>query len=739
MIKILNRSMLILGGAMLVVLLLFFGNEYNILPIEIISDWLHMMIIAAIPGLTAIFFVAVIIRLFFGIPVWIRWMAIVLIILVIAFPVAIWVLEDFHFSHSETVIFFIFLGIALAFLFLYIWLKNKIVRVVLNVIVFLPMTFASISICFFLLEGLSPEHDFYHDEQISYEGTERPNKNNVVVKQLKGSYGNTRFRLVHRNAGKIIRFSKALEESDLNGVWLVCNEESIPVEKKRYYNGEILESLIYVPEYAALVSNADSLENAISGKKELILVSGELPLYTSLNITDKKGLTITSAGKDDYSSIASKGQGWIVFNLVNCSDITIKRLQLNLKASGYTDEGIINLRNCKDIRIMDNKFLGQGRYMVYIDEKCENITLNDNRFEHYDNFAVCSEKPVYSSSGNEFYQWDKEDNSSGILIKSVALNDENILKLVNFSLSDQYASDFSGTTHINNQEINTGFREGLTDLYYDAGIRAGLNMLSTEIYELPEECDYPYCENLLPLFSKGIAPFIRDPDKSTDTWGWLNDVDYREDKFLHVNVQFIEWIESAIQLSPDMILPGKNITLGEIYTAAYQNTFRMFVETYLYMNFGKDFSLEDATDNYKLASERDIYSFRGYLYHEFGSVLTDYNPDIPNDPEIDSEEGYDQEQREYDEAVEGEDPGDYAQEGDDQEYDEYDGEGDGEYYELPPGNGYHNYYVSDCVGFWIRRTIDGSAKSIYELLRINMEKFDREWMLEKYKEYSVEK
>jgi hypothetical protein len=737
MIKILNRAMLIIGALMFIVLLLFFGNEYNILPFEIISDGLHMVIIVAIPGLTTIFFIAVIVRLLFGIPPWIRWMTIVLIILVIAFPLAIWVFEDFHFSHSEMVIFFIFLGVALTFLSLYIWLKNKVVRIVLNVLVLLPMTFASISTCIILLEEIKPKYDFYHDEQISYEGTEAPNKNNVVVKQKKGSFGKSRFRLVHRNAGRIIRFSKAFEEPDLNGVWIVCNDEGIPVEKKRYYKGEILESLVYVPEYAAQVLCADSLENALSGNKELILVKGELQLYTGLNITDKKGLTITSAGKDEYSSIESKGQGWIVLNLVNCSDITIKRLQLNLKASGYSDMGIINLRNCKDIRIFDNKFLGQGRYLVYIDEMCENIQIKDNRFEQYDNFAVCSEKPVFSSSGNEFYKLGKEDNSSGILIKNLIISNENILQLADFSQSNQYASDYLGTARINGQDINTGFKGGLTDLYYDAGIRAGLTMLSTDKFRLPEECDYPYCENLLPLFSKGIAPFIRDPDKSTDTWGWQNDVDYREDKFLHVNVKFIEWIESAIQLSPDMVLPGKNISLGEIYTAAYQNTFRMFVETYMYMNFDNNFSLDSAVDNYKSASEREIYSFRGFLYHEFGAVLTDYNPDISEYSETDSEEAPDQEGESY-EAVEGEDFEGYTGEGGGQEHAEYEGESEEQYYELPYGNGHYNYFVSDCVGFWIRRTIDGSAKSIYELLRINMEKFDREWMLEKYKEYGVE-
>lgn len=722
MTKILNNSLLILGVIAVISALLILMNYFNFPPLEIVNFELFKACFLLIPISVGIIFVNFIIRLFLPNHAWLKWVSLAIIFVCLIFLIGIWIAEGFYFSKGETIVSIIILLIALTFAAVILLIKNRVVRIIANGIVMLPVIIISIAATAIIVDEIEYEYDFYKDEYLAYVGFDMPGKN--VVKQRKNIY-TSRYRLVNKNPGKLIRVSKKFKESDLNDTWLICNEDGIPVGKNRYYEGELLASLPFVPEYAALITTPDSFDMALSGDKSILMVEGTMTTYSSINIANKKNLTITSSGQSQHASIEAGSKGWTVINLDNCQDIVIKNLIFKLRASPYKEGGIINIRNCKNIEIINNFFVGEGKYLIYIDKLSENITISDCRFENYDEFAIFSEKIMINKEDNEFYRNGIADVSKGLYVKGLTLDNENVLKIIEYAMEDQYSGYFAGSTSIQDQQVLLNFKGGLYDCYYAAGVRDGIEKYMEEDYKIKEGCDYSYCGNLLTLFSKGIAPFIRNSDNSDDTWGWRVNADYREDKFLHVNPRFISWLGSVIDLTPDMELPAKSITLGQIYDNTYQRTFRMFTDVYLYMNFSENFYLDKAIEEYKEVSDRDAYEFRGYLHEEYGNILTDYNIYEKEDDDYSEDEYYNEGNDNELEDVDGEVA----------EY--YEGEPEEESYEFPFSNGYSNCYVSDCIGFWIRRTIDGSAESLYNILRTNMEKFDEEWMREKYDKYGI--
>lgn len=722
--KILNKILIVTGIVFLLSSLLVLIHHINFPPIEIVSFGLYKLLLFLIPISVAVVFITFIIRLFLQNQEWLRWISLFIIVSYIILLAIFSIVQNFNFSKGETITLSVALLIAAVFTSLILFVKNRVVKIVFNGIVLLPMVLKAIVAIVIINNEVDYEYDFYKDNRIEFVGFDSPSK--VIVAQKRNSY-NERMRLTNKNSGKLIRISKKFEPSDLNGTWLACNEDGIAIEKNRYYNGELLAKLPFVPEYAVLVSEHDSLDFALSVDKPIIMINGTLNVYSNIHISNKENLTITSSGISEHASIKSGAEGWSVIHLENCNDISIKKLVFELNASPYQEQGIINIRNCRNIEISDNFFVGKGKYIIYIDELSEDINISNNRFENFEDFAICSENAVVTYKDNEFYLNGVEEMSKGLLVKSIELDNDDVLKIINYAQDELSQGFYSGTNTIQGQDIYLEFKGGLYDLYYYAGLRDGFEKCSFEEFSIAEDCEYPYCKNLFTLVSKGISPFILNSDKSDDKWGWQSDADYREDKFLHINPKFISWIGSTINIHPELNIPGRNISLGDLYNYTYQRTFRMFIETYLYMHHSDNFQLSMSIEEYKQVSDRDPYQFRGYLHEAFGHILTDYNIYEEEEEESEyTEDGYDSE-GEYEEI-------EYA---DDEETEYHDEEPEEEYYKFPYLNGYGNCYVSDCIGFWIRRTIDGSAESLYNLLSSNMEKFDEEWMREKYAEYEV--
>jgi hypothetical protein len=727
--KTLNKILLITGLVILFCAILILIHHFNFPPVEIVNFWLYKLLILLIPISIALVFINFIVRLFLPTQVWLKWISLFIIVSYLLLLLVIAISNRFNFSKREIIYLGIALLIALVFIVLIFFVKNRVITIITNGIVMLLIVLKAVVAMVIIIDEIDYEYDFYKDNHIAYVGFDSHKK--VIVHQKKNSY-NKRLRLINKNSGKLIRFSKKIELSDLNGIWLACNDDGIPIEKNSYYNGELLAKLPFVPEYAALVSNSDSLDVALSGDKSILMIDGILKVFSNIYITDKEDLIITSSGISEHSSIKSGVEGWNVIYLENCNGVSIKNMIFELNASPFQEQGIINIKNCRNINISNNFFVGKGKYLIYVDKLSEDITISNNRFENFEEFAICTEDPVVTNKDNEFYINHLEDEAKGLLIKSLELDNEDILRIIDYAQDDLYSGYFSGTNTIFGQEIFLGFKGGLYDLYFAAGLRNGIEKCSLEEFNIEEDCEYPYCGNLFTLVSKGISPFILNSDKSNDKWGWRSDADYREDKFLHINPNFISWIGSTIDIHPELNLPGRNITLGSLYDNTYKRTFRMFVETYLHMHYSDNFQLNMAIEEYKEVSDRDPYEFRGYLYQSFGHILTDYNIYEEEDEKLgysdieyndeDEFENMEYQEMEFTDDVDGE----YHQE-----------EPEEEYYTFPFSKGYSNCYVSDCIGFWIRRKIDGSAESLFNLLAVNMMKFDEDWMREQYSKYGV--
>jgi hypothetical protein len=330
--KILNKILIVTGIVILLSSLLVLIHHINFPPIEIVSFGLYKLLLFLIPISVAVVFITFIIRLFLPNQEWLRWVSLSIIVCYIIMLAIFSIVQNFNFSKGEIITLSVALLIAAVFSSLILCVKNKVVKIVFNGIVLLPMVLKAIAAIIIINSELDYEYDFYKDNRIVYVGFDSPKK--VVIHQNKNSY-NERLRLINKDSGKLIRISKKFKPSDLNGTWLACNEDGIAIEKNRYYNGELLAKLPFVPEYAVLVSDIDSLDIALSSDKSIIMIEGTLNVFSNIYITDKEDLTITSSGIFEHASLESGAEGWNVIHLENCNHVSIKNMVFKLNASPY--------------------------------------------------------------------------------------------------------------------------------------------------------------------------------------------------------------------------------------------------------------------------------------------------------------------------------------------------------------------------------------------------------------------
>lgn len=536
----------------------------------------------------------------------------------------------------------------------------------------------------------------FTDDYILYENLENPRL--MVIKQS-GKYYTTRTRII-KNTNFFVRYSTPFTTKKLNGRWKGFDEFGNAITINTYENGVIVKREPVLPENAELINTSDSLLllAAEPGKDRYICLEGDFLVERALKIKGAKNITIVKPGNIDMPLINSNYNNHTSIVLENCENVIIDSIAFSLCSKYNKEPGIINIINCSSIMIKNCYITGNAKYAIYVDEKSSNIIIRYNNISDYKSHGVYLSADNTWISDNQFTKADERDYYTDFKAKKLKLTQDDYLQLIKSALeeSDEYA--FAGgppELTVSNVDFTT-FLGGPADLYYYVGIYNSMVTYFTERYGDNASCRTGYCANLFYKLS-GIHPFITEKSMSSDKWGW----DEYGALFKHVNPDFVDWIGDNMILPPERKIAGTS--LQEIYNYIFSRFFQLMTETYLYLQ--KNFDIDEAVNNYKYAA--DEYTVQYHLSQTYSGVLNKYN--------VENFVYYEDEGEYYDEYDEEYDNGEY-----------YDSEG--EYYE-----DYYDYYYpyymtqADCVGFWLRRIIDGSADKIFKVLAKFMETYDSEW------------
>ena len=563
----------------------------------------------------------------------------------------------------------------------------------------------------------------WEDSYILYQSLD--NKKLKVINQV-GDYGQKRARLI-KDSKLPIRYSKRFKRNELNGRWEGYDEFGNIISKNTYKDGVIIVREPVIPNYAELISNVDSLliifENPTEDK--YICLEGNFFFERPFKIKGAKNITLTKPDNVNSPILNSNYDGHYAIIIENCENITIDSLKLNLSSNYNKEPGIITIINCKNVIIRNCIITGQAKYAIYVDENNSNIIIKNNVFDRgYTSYGVKLSAQNTTLAYNSFFSLNRRDYLTDIDIPGAKLNRNKIPKLIKSALEKAEPYPFAETERnikIGDKWI-TLFLGDPSDFFYYCGIYDVLDKYFADSYGSDMDCMYSYCFNLLYKMT-GISPFITDVSKIKDKWAIADN----EPKFNIVNPAFIEWMRENLLISPETEVAG--VSMQELYNGSFYRFFRLMTETYLYLHYELD--VDEEIRFYK-RSTNDYY-LTSKLYNRYKDILQDYNTNEYS--QLDGEEEEEYEEEYYDE-------GDYYEEG-------YEGDygNEGEYYE--EGDGYYeeNYYdhspffmdANECMGFWLRREIGGSAAKLFDMLAEFIELYDTEWFEETSIKYGYSK
>ncbi|MBN1182721.1 MAG: right-handed parallel beta-helix repeat-containing protein [Bacteroidales bacterium] len=576
-----------------------------------------------------------------------------------------------------------------------------------------------------ITQGGAPS--LYQDDYVIYQSLE--NKKFKVVHQT-GKYGQTRIQMI-KNSKMPIRHSEYFMPEELNGRWSGYDEFGNLVSINTYKDGQITAREPVVPENAELIGNIDSLLLTLNNPTQdrYICLEGNFFLERPFKIKGAKNITITKPLNVSNPIINSNYDGHNALVFENCENIILDSLNLNLSSNYNKEPGIINIINCSNIMIRNSDITGKAKYAIYIDNNSSGIIIKNNTISGYSSDGIYLSAENTTISENSFSRLDKEDYYTDIKIPSGKLSQKDITQLIRTSLENTDDYPFAKTEQVVKIGDNwlTIFLGGPSDLYYYAGIYEALNSYYSNKYGSDMGCRYNYCYNILYKIS-GVQPFITDVSKIKDKWAIYEG----EPKFGIVNPDFIDWMRNNFLISPETKVAS--VKLQELYDEVFFHFFRMLTESYLY--FHQNYNLDDEISYYK--GNASDYNLTNALYQKYNGILPEYDTEGYNQYEegdyIEEEgESYEGE-GEYQEGYEGEqyEGGEYEGDSYEGEGEYYGDEGEGDYYE---GDYYYNntpFFMKqyECVGFWLRREIDGSADKLFKLLADFVKIYDSQWFNE---------
>lgn len=683
-------------------------NENHIIkfPYEIRSNFILNLYYGIVPIFLLIIFSTVSIKSIITKSFkWTRWLSFIVVI-IFMIPLVMITFEKGILGTFEKLMVLLFGLIFTGILALLLVIKKRKWTKWLCFSLFIILAFLSV---FGIVDSYESKRQVYTDDYVRMVKEENPKFKIVEQIKVRMYSQDTRERFI-KETWFFIRYSKPYTLESLNGIWKGYDRLGNLATYNVYENGNIISSLPIIRENEKYISDLDTLLSVLKSKEEgkIYVLDGEFKLKRQLHIRNKEGISFYKSINKSNPEFSSDKNSNIALVLENCSNLVFDGINFNLNNTSGETAGIISIINCNNIIIRNCTISGRSKYGIFVDKKSKNINISNNRITSYRSFAIAVNNDNVRCDDNSYFRFERNDNYRNLLINDFNFNTSVVKKIIARALvnSEEYAFH-TGTETIKAGDKKIGmFMGGLTSLYYNVGLHTALDNFFSIDYGSDTDCNYNFCSNVLSIFSKGI-PVFNEKKPTKQNKGW-----FKNDKpmFNHYNPRFFEWLKDKIP-SPEVSVLGVDMQM--IYDNVFQRFFHLMTESYLLLQ--NEYDIDDEIREYKYRAEK--YEAIEFLYSNYSGVLTDYNYSS-------YEWNNDYEEGEYDEG--GYDGYEENEEGygEEEYYEEYD---DGAYY------GYQQYYISDfmspadCMGFWLRRHIDGSSDKLWEVLQVFMKEYDPVW------------
>ncbi|MCB8963571.1 MAG: hypothetical protein H6536_00840 [Bacteroidales bacterium] len=471
----------------------------------------------------------------------------------------------------------------------------------------------------------------------------------------------------------------------LTGKWKGYDDDGIIISECVYNNGTVEECTPIIPEGSILIETPEAL-NALSNATEnsRYVINGDIKATNSIEIGNKNGITLLGVTMNSNPKIYSSSQTPTTITFRNCNNIKIQNIQFDLQTG--TNPAILSFHGCKNVDISKCRFNGKSAYSLTFDNNCDSITLTNNSMEGFAEYGVRVHSSYNTSiEENKFIQHNEITNSNMVWIADCPRQDVAPISFTDICpyIQDHFFDNDNSETVTINEDTQIG-------AYYWSAL------------------ELPYALGIYTAISQKLCPNVRGSHTDAiNTLAFVSGINpiapqngqYPNLSFNRINPKFVEWGATLI---------NKDIIPLNFYNIVLKRFARMMCESYLYLNKNED--LENLQYEYAKAANRDMAS--GFIKYRFQHALPHYNINSNNE---EYNKGYDEE-------------ADYATpENGEEQTDE---------------TNYSNYYtqteeVPCMMGFWIRRVIDGSAKSIWKATLKFMQTFDPEWLKETMYTYEM--
>lgn len=515
-------------------------------------------------------------------------------------------------------------------------------------------------------------------------------KNQKVIVQGEGVW--QKEYLISRDFG-LFRKRTKFEGSLPDGNWQVFGKDSAIIANFTIKDGTEINRDNLISSDKIIVNSIRDIKNNLQKTGITFLFSGDYSLNEPIEIINGNDLRFESIPGKDKASIRANGKP--CFIITGSSRISINDFDL----LSVESDAVIKINDSKEISIIDSKISCQksSEFGILVDETSDDITLDNNEFHNPIQYSIVGYSNSTFINGNRFYLSDRYSNYKSILLKDKQFESTTVVSLIKKIILNY---DERNLENNSNSAINLfgkryfNFKGNLNDLLYTYNFYNELNEFMENEYCSNCECSSPYCANLLELLS-GDKLYLSYP-KSGDSWCFD---DNSNPKFKFINPSFFSWASKKLELQPDSLIQG--VSYSFIYQSLFSNLIRDYYIAYKKLKNSKN--SPELINAYKVfVDSADTYSNLDlFLYHE-----------LKTSSALNANEYY------------------YKEQGDNL----------GEFYQDSKVSLYKtlvNTVDSDDIiakdylkimSFWIRREIDGSAKSINDAILYYLKRYDKDWL-----------